>query len=76
MYTTQIEKVINLNEEQIYVIRPNEKNNQWVIYAGMLVRNIPTEVTFIQGDKTYNAFLKKVKYTESTARMEITYKRK
>ena len=74
MYSTQIEKVINLNEDQIYVIRSDDKNNYWTIYAGMLVNNIPRVVQIIKGEKTYEAFLKKAKYTESGDRLEITYK--
>lgn len=74
MYSTQIEKTIVLDEDQIYVIRPDEKKNNWTIYAGMLVNNVPREVNFILNGKTYATFLKKVKYTEDTDKLEITYK--
>ena len=74
MMSTDIEKVINLNEDQVYLIRSDEKKHNWTIYAGCLVRNIPRNIKIIQGEKTYVAFLKKVTYVESGDRLTVVYK--
>lgn len=73
MLYSNIKETINLDEEQNFYVKENEKNNKWEIHTTLVGSCIPTHITIIKNGVAKKAFLKKVQFTMSTFTYVITY---